>query len=426
MPGPNWTQLVGFGEGREGGAVATLATRLMGQLTAVTQERVEQAATAIVAAKRRGGRVVVATGSGPNLHEGVTTLVAELIRLGVIDGVLTSSAVVAHEMAGTLDRVRRVSGAALGLPGHLLPREGVFEITVMTPPALEAVTAEVPVDRELYARAAALPGAVIIKAAGNMGYPMGLRTERLARECLPLAQAVGEPLEALVGPGCHPLTMLGAGARRGIPVMVTIPQLIGGGMVGTAIGDSIPVGQRAARNARMLAESDVIIESAVAYTQEIHGGGFDLYLGHGLWTAWEGLPACRLEGKVLIRIDLDPQLEQAWRMEREAGTVQRAIDEGLPKAKVTGLPFRMEMSGFARLDASMPIVGDIGAVWPILAETVTEALGLSLEFQCAPQETPEGQQMRDWIVEHVTPVDRALVYAAVRDRWGQALVRSEA
>ncbi len=60
-----------------------------------------------------GGKVAVVVGSGPNLHEGVTTLIAELIRLGVVDGVTTSSAVVAHEMAGTLDRVKRVDGSQL-------------------------------------------------------------------------------------------------------------------------------------------------------------------------------------------------------------------------------------------------------------------------------------------------------------------------
>ncbi len=382
------------------------------------QERVAQAAAAVVAAKRRGGRVVVAMGSGPNLHEGVTVLVAELIRLGVIDGVLTSSAVVAHEMAGTLDRVRRVPGNVLGLPAHLLPRGDSFEITVMTHEALDAVAQEMPVDRDLYARAAALPGTVIIKAAGNLGYPMGLRTERVAREFLAVAHAVGEPLETVVGLGCHPMTMLGAGVRRGVPVMVTIPQLVGGGMVGTAVGDSIPIGQRAARNARMLAGADVIIESAVAYTQEIHDGALECYLGHGLWSAWEGFPTYRMEDKVLIRIDLDPQLEVAWRLEREGGTIQRAIDEGLPKTKSTGIPFRMEMSGFTRLEGSVPIVGDIGAVWPVLAEMVTRDLGLVSEFRSAPQETPEGARMRDWIVDHITPFDRALAYEAVRTRWG--------
>ena len=33
---------------------------------------------------------MVVTGSGPNIHEGVTTLIAELMHKGVIDGVITS------------------------------------------------------------------------------------------------------------------------------------------------------------------------------------------------------------------------------------------------------------------------------------------------------------------------------------------------
>jgi hypothetical protein len=53
------------------------------------------------------GRVVVVTGSGSNIHEGVTTQVAELIHKGLVDGVITSSAVIAHEMAGALDRVKK-------------------------------------------------------------------------------------------------------------------------------------------------------------------------------------------------------------------------------------------------------------------------------------------------------------------------------
>src|ERR1700730_16205780 len=74
-----------------------------------SRDHLNQAVGQIVAAKERGGAVVAVTGSGPNLHEGVTTLIAELVRKGIVDGVLTSSAVVAHEMAGTLDRVRRVN-----------------------------------------------------------------------------------------------------------------------------------------------------------------------------------------------------------------------------------------------------------------------------------------------------------------------------
>ena len=87
-----------------------------------TLDFLERSVAAIVAAKRKGGKVVVATGSGPNLHEGVTTLIAELMHKGIIDGVLTSSAVIAHEMAGTLDKVKRVDGLALGFTAETLPK----------------------------------------------------------------------------------------------------------------------------------------------------------------------------------------------------------------------------------------------------------------------------------------------------------------
>jgi hypothetical protein len=80
--------------------------------------------------RRRGGKEgAVVTGSGPNIHEGVTTLLAGLMRAGSWTGVSTSSAVVSHELGGTLDRVKRCPGAPLGLPPELLPRGGEFELT---------------------------------------------------------------------------------------------------------------------------------------------------------------------------------------------------------------------------------------------------------------------------------------------------------
>ena len=87
------------------------------------RENLRSASREIIEAKEKGGSVVVVTGSGPNIHEGVTTLIAELMHHGIIDGVLTSSAVVAHEMAGTLDRVKRVFAPdypELGIPSDLL------------------------------------------------------------------------------------------------------------------------------------------------------------------------------------------------------------------------------------------------------------------------------------------------------------------
>ena len=52
---------------------------LRNSLPASTRTHLDNAIRAIVRTKQQGGRVVVVTGSGPNIHEGVTTLIAELI-----------------------------------------------------------------------------------------------------------------------------------------------------------------------------------------------------------------------------------------------------------------------------------------------------------------------------------------------------------
>lgn len=368
-----------------------------------SRESVALAVKRITDAKKRGGKIMVVTGSGPNIHEGVTTLIAELIRAGLVDAVSTSSAVIAHEMAGSLDRVYRVDAKALGMDMDKMPRGDVFEFTCMTDSELDALKREMPLDDELLAKGKSLPHVnEIIKAAGNMAYPMGLRTERLAHEVLFLARMYGLPFETVAGWGCDERTMLGAASRRNVPVMVTIPQLVGGGAVGMSIGDSIPVSERSMRISRMLADSDVIIESAVALTQEIHDGPFECYTGHGIWAWWSGQNTYNLRDKALIRIDLDENLRRATELNK---TVQEAIDKGLPKTKAAKIPFRMEMSAFARHEGSIPIVGDIGKVWPLIAHDIAESLGVELEFLSASQDTPDGQQMRDWIVDTVKPLD---------------------
>jgi hypothetical protein len=94
--------------------------------------------------------------------------------------------------------------------------------------------------------------------------------------------------------------------------------------------------------------------------------------------------------------------------------VQEAINQGLPKTKLTGIPFRMEMSGFARLEGSLPVVGDIGVIWPVLACQVAEELGIELDFVSHPQQTAEGKAMREWIVEQVQPINRELLFKTSR------------
>lgn len=377
--------------------------------------RVTAAIDRIVATKERGGRVVVITGSGPNVHEGVTTLIAELMRIGIVDGVSTSSAVVAHEMGGTLDEVKRCPGKPLGIEPSLLPRGGEFELSLVSGEILDAIEQYMPLDRELIARLRASEGKTIIKAAGNLGYPMGLYLERLASEISALARSRGLSFEEVAGLGADERTMIGMGARKKLPVLVTIPQLVGGGGVGLYIGDTISLHERAARLARMLERADVIIESAVALTQEIHDGPLERYTGHGMWSAWMGHHTYSLEGKTLVRIDLDPALEKVWNAEQGGGEVQRAIAEGLPKTKLFNVPFRMEMSGFARHEGSVPIIGDIGVVWPLIASRVAERLGICLDFLSYPQDMEAGKIMRRDIVQNVHPMDRSLMLQRLQE-----------
>ena len=367
-------------------------------------ETLNKAVERITKTKQRGGRVMVVTGSGPNIHEGVTTLIAELIRVGIVDAVSTSSAVIAHEMAGSLDKVFRVDAKSLGMDLSKMPRGDVYEFTCMTDDEINALKREMPLDDDLLTRGKNLPKLnEIIKAAGNMAYPMGLRTERLAHEVLSLARIYGLPFEKIAGWGCDDKTMLGAADKKNIPVLVTIPQLVGGGAVGMSIGDSIPVSERSMRISRMLASCDVIIESAVALTQEIHDGPFECYTGHGIWADYSGQTTYNLRDKNLIRIDLDENLRKAVELNK---TVQEAIDKGLPKTKAAKIPFRMEMSAFARHEGSLPIVGDIGKVWPLIAHDVAENLGIELEFLSSSQDTPEGALMREYIVNNVKALDR--------------------
>jgi len=219
--------------------------------------------------------------------------------------------------------------------------------------------------------------------------------------------------ERVAGLGADPYTMIGAGARLGLPVLVSIPQLVGGGAVGLAIGDAISITRRARLVAETLASADVIIESAIALSQEIHDGPYETYTGHGIWSGWQRDFSYSLQGKTLVRFDLDPNLERAWQQERQSSQVQDAVNRGLPKTKLTGIPFRMEMSGFARLESSLPVTADIGVVWPILATRVAERLGITLDFLSAPQETEEGKFARGWIAANVRPIDRAKMHHAV-------------
>lgn len=398
-----------------------LNTKLLNQysngLDEHTKRYLDEAITRITSAKKRGGKIMVVTGSGPNIHEGVTTLISELMAKGIIDSVTTSSAVVAHEMAGSLDKVKRVSAAKVGFStdADFLPRGNIFEFTLMDKHELDQLRDEMILDEELLEKGKKAEGDIIIKAAGNMGYPMGLRTEILSTDILRIARTYGLPFEEVAGWGADKKTMIGIGASKRLPVLVTVPQLIGGGAVGLCIGNSIPISERCMRISRIIAETDVIIESAVALTQEIHDGPFECYTGHGIWASWNGLKTCSLKGKTLVRIDLDDNLKKAKIAEQKDQIIQKAVDKGLPKTKITGIPFRMEMSAFARLEGSIPIVGDIGEIWPVIAWRVADALNITLDFMSYPQQSHEGEEMRNWIVENVKSLNRKQILEKAKE-----------
>jgi len=377
--------------------------------------RLKQSVEVIVKAKEKGGKVVAVVGSGPNLHEGVTTLIAELIHKGIIDGVSTSSAVINHEMAGTLEKVKRFDGVSIGFEGGKLPSDRFFEVSILSDARIEEFQREISIDMALYRKMRQAKGNIIIKVAGNIAYPTGIRTERLARDVLALAKRCSIPFEQMAGCGADRLTMIGAGSEHNIPVLVTIPQLVGGGEVGLAIGDSMSISERCHRIARLLDSGDVIIESALALSQEVHDGPFELFTGHGVWADWEGGWTYSLAEKKIVRIDLDPNLEKAWMQERKSKMVSDAVHRGIPKTKLMRIPFRMEMSGFARIPGSLPIVGDIGEIWPILATRVADALDVRLDFMSYKQSLPAGQKVREWIVKHVQPLNKDRMFTAARE-----------
>ena len=119
-------------------------------LSPKTMSRLKSATELIVKAKEKGGKVVAVVGSGPNIHEGVTTLIAELIHKGIIDGVSTSSAVINHEMAGTLEKVKRFDGAAFGIDPEKLPSDGVFEVSLLSKAKLREYEKEIYIDAVSY------------------------------------------------------------------------------------------------------------------------------------------------------------------------------------------------------------------------------------------------------------------------------------
>ena len=132
-------------------ASPALVEQLYQALPDETKEFLNTAIAKVIEVKKRGGKVAAVIGSGPNLHEGVTTLIAALIHAGLIDGVTTSSAVISHEMGGTLDRVKRFDADILGdkCPENIRCRGNIYELTQLPEEEWARIRSELPLDEEL-------------------------------------------------------------------------------------------------------------------------------------------------------------------------------------------------------------------------------------------------------------------------------------
>ena len=127
----------------------------------------------------------------------------------------------------------------------------------------------------------------------------------------------------------------------------------------------------------------------------------------------------------MIRFDLDENLKKAWDLDKKSGDVQAAIDKGLPKTKMSKIPFRMEMSAFSRLEKSIPVVGDIGVLWSVMALKVSQALNIELDYISYPQQTEPGKAMREWIVDNIDymKMDKIKEYCSVLGRHFFGIIR---
>jgi hypothetical protein len=74
------------------------------------------------------------------------------------------------------------------------------------------------------------------------------------------------------------------------------------------------------------------------------------------------------------------------------------------------------MSAFARHEGSIPIIGDIGRIWPVIVTRVASRLGIKFDFMSYTQDIPEGKAMREWIVANVKPLDKRKMIAELEKK----------
>ena len=153
----------------------------------------------------------------------------------------------------------------------------------------------------------------------------------------------------------------------------------------------------------------LIIESGLALAQEIHDGPFELFTGHGLWARKRGEPTFSLRDKKVVRIDLDPHISNvSGNMQRQkAKAVSQAIHTRQTKSRGPGAPLPhgvLRIRPHSRIH--VPITADLGMVWPLMAgRAAASGLGVRSGRLCVTNKgTGLGESLREFIVQHVTPM----------------------
>ncbi|MBN2282978.1 MAG: hypothetical protein JXO48_03725 [Deltaproteobacteria bacterium] len=343
--------------------------------------RLDDAVASLVEAKKRRQRVVAVITGEVHLSRGITLLVADLMRKGIVDAVLTTAVIIDHEMSGVLEKVKRIEKPPAGLHREGGSADGVMNVALLSPRMIERFRDEMDIDVSSYRAMLGAPGTITVEPAGGGTWPGGKRTALLSGFVLSQSRHCRIPFEEMAGYGADPGTMIGAGARAGLPVLVP-PSCLDddGGAVGLAIRESLSPSERSGRVAEIMNRAHLIITST-------DGPGCTFPAGFtqgGPWGGGEAPPECSGRRTIVL------------------------IDGPLHDVPPTPGDHR------AGEPESLIITGGLDTSWSLLAFRAAEALGITLDFVPCARGRDEGERLREWIAARIEPADKGMIERAAQ------------
>lgn len=344
--------------------------------------RLDGAVASLVEAKKRRQRVVAVIAGEVHLSRGITLLVADLMRKGIIDAVLTTAAIIDHEMSGVLEKVKRIENPPAGLHREDGSADGVMNVALLSPRMIERFREEMDIDVSSYRAMLGAPGPITVEPAGGGTWPGGKRTSILSGFVLSQSRRCRIPFEEMAGYGADPGTMIGAGARSGIPVLVP-PSCLDddGGSIGLAIRESLSPSERSGRVAEIMNRAHLIIAST-------DGPGCTFPAGFAQGGPWDGSGEKTPEysgRRTIVLIDGPHSDVQLTPDERKAGE-----------------------------PGSLIITGGLETSWSLLAFRAAKALGIALDFVPCARGRNESERLREWIAARIEPADKGMIERAAQ------------